>query len=130
VEGVEAQQMLDEIPVLAVVATQADGETVIQGVPQLRQKESDRIHTIAVHLKRMGARVDELPDGLRIEGPTRLQGAPFLRITDHRILMSLVIASCLADGKSIFYHPSWVNISYPSFFEQVKKLGSGLDMET
>ncbi len=125
VEGIEANQMLDEIPLLAVVATQADGETVIRDVPQLRQKESDRIHTIAQNLNRMGARVQELPDGLRIQGPTPLQGASFLRIADHRILMSLVIACCLAHGKSVFYHPHPVNISYPSFFEHLQSLLPG-----
>ena len=85
----EIPGLIDEIPILAVAATQAEGVTLIRGAKELRVKESDRIRALAQELNKMGARVKELTDGLEISGPTKLKGAAVNSGGDHRITMAL-----------------------------------------
>lgn len=110
-------QLIDEIPILAVLATQAEGETVITGARELRVKESDRLAALATNLRAMGAQCEELPDGLIIQGPTRLHGAVLDSFYDHRIAMAFAIAGLRAEATTTILHSECVDISFPGFFE-------------
>ena len=114
--------LIDEIPLLAVLSTQAEGETRITGARELRFKESDRIRAIVLELRKMGADIEELEDGLVIRGPTRLKGAILRAHGDHRLALSLVVASLAAEGESQLLGDSWIAISYPEFLEHLKCL--------
>jgi 3-phosphoshikimate 1-carboxyvinyltransferase len=118
----EIPSMIDELPVLAVAATQAEGTTEIRGAGELRVKESDRIHAMTEGLKRMGAQIEELQDGWIIKGKTKLSGARLKSFGDHRIAMALAVAGLTADDSVILEGESCVHISYPSFFEDLKAL--------
>lgn len=114
--------MIDEIPILAVLATQAEGRTVISGAEELRVKESDRLAAIASELKKMGAKIQEKKDGLIIEGLTRLRGVKVNSYDDHRIAMSLAIAGLIAEGKTSIKDFDSVQISFPKYFFELKRL--------
>ncbi|NPA14332.1 MAG: 3-phosphoshikimate 1-carboxyvinyltransferase [Aquificae bacterium] len=118
----EVPAMIDELPLLAVVATQAEGRTLIKGASELRVKESDRIKATVENLRRMGAKIEELPDGMVIEGKTPLKGAKIKTYDDHRIAMAFTIAGLIADGPVELDNPECVKISYPNFFEDLKKV--------
>jgi 3-phosphoshikimate 1-carboxyvinyltransferase len=109
--------LIDEIPVIAVLATQATGKTRITGAGELRVKESDRLKAITVELTKMGAKIEELQDGLVIEGPVSLKGATVRSQGDHRIAMALAVAGLIADGETIIEKPECVSISFPNFFD-------------
>ncbi|MCK9582425.1 MAG: 3-phosphoshikimate 1-carboxyvinyltransferase [Endomicrobiales bacterium] len=108
-------RLIDEIPILALAATQAKGQTKIYGAQELRVKESDRIKTIASELTKMGADIEETEDGLIINGPTKLKGAKVESYNDHRIAMMLSIASLIADGKTYINDVVCVGTSYAKF---------------
>ncbi len=114
--------MVDEIPILALAATQADGKTVISGARELRFKESDRLHGIASQLKCMGASIEEKPDGLEIEGPTPLTGAEVESFGDHRLAMTLAVAGMLANGETLIRNADCASVSFPEFFEMLDSL--------
>jgi 3-phosphoshikimate 1-carboxyvinyltransferase len=114
--------LIDEFPVLCVAATQASGTTTIRGAEELRIKESDRIKTIATELRKMGADIEEYEDGLDIMGGRRLTGAVIQSYKDHRIAMAMAIAAMTAEGKTVINDVSSVNISFPGFFEILKRL--------
>ena len=114
--------IIDEIPILAVAATQADGQTMIRGAGELRHKESDRIASLVANLRALGARVEELEDGLAIDGPTTLCGAAVSSFGDHRIAMAMAIAGLVADGRTEIDDAGVVDISYPRFFADLKTL--------
>jgi len=118
----EIPSFIDELPLLAVVATQAKGEMRVTGAQELRVKESDRISGIVKPLQKMGANIKELPDGLVVSGPTPLNGAKVKSNGDHRIAMSLTIAALLAEGETTLMGEQWVTISFPEFFELIKKI--------
>jgi len=122
VEAEEIPAMIDEIPILAVVATQAKGITTIKGASELRVKESDRIAQIVKGLHQMGAKIEELPDGMRIEGPSKLRGIRFNCNLDHRIAMALSIAGIIAEGKTTIEGIETVGTSYPKFYEHLSNL--------
>jgi 3-phosphoshikimate 1-carboxyvinyltransferase len=115
-------RLIDEIPVLAVAATQAQGVTEIRGAGELRVKESDRLALMAQELNKMGARVEELPDGLRIEGPTPLKGAVVDSHTDHRLAMSFAVAGLIASGETRILNADAVDISFPAFWSDFEKI--------
>ncbi|MCK5439620.1 MAG: 3-phosphoshikimate 1-carboxyvinyltransferase [Gemmatimonadetes bacterium] len=106
---------IDELPLIAVVATQAEGLTRVRGATELRVKESDRIEAIAAGLVRMGADMEMAPDGFDIRGPTVLEGARLDAAGDHRIGMALAIGAALAQGGSTLDGTEWIDVSYPSF---------------
>jgi 3-phosphoshikimate 1-carboxyvinyltransferase len=108
-------RLIDEIPILAVAATQAQGTTIIRDAAELRVKESDRLAVMAAQLNRMGANVTELPDGLEITGGTPLKGTEVDSHTDHRIGMSLAIAALVASGTTVIQRAEAAAISYPNF---------------
>ncbi len=115
IEGNLIPRLIDEIPILAVAAVFAEGTTVIKDAEELRVKESDRIAVMAQQLNKMGAKVTELPDGMEITGGTPLVGTDVDSHTDHRIAMSLAIASLLASGTTTIQRAEAAAISYPNF---------------
>jgi 3-phosphoshikimate 1-carboxyvinyltransferase len=115
-------RLIDEIPVLAVAATFAEGTTVIQDAAELRVKESDRIAVMAHQLNQMGARIAERPDGMEIVGGTPLTGATVDSYTDHRIAMSLAIAALAATGTTTIHRAEAVAVSYPDFVTTLEQI--------
>ncbi|HZJ55352.1 MAG TPA: 3-phosphoshikimate 1-carboxyvinyltransferase, partial [Myxococcaceae bacterium] len=115
----EVPSLLDEIPLLAVVASQAEGETRISGARELRVKESDRLRQLVLGLRAMGADIDELDDGFVLRGPVRLRAAGIDAAHDHRIAMSFAIAGLVADGETEVDGAEWADISYPGFFREL-----------
>ena len=113
---------IDEIPALLVLATQAEGVTTIEGAGELRVKESDRLATMAEGLRRMGAIVDERPDGVSIQGPAALHGATVEAHGDHRVAMALAVAGLVASGPTTIEDADCVAISYPDFFTDLQGL--------
>lgn len=122
VDEAQIPSMVDEIPILAVAATQAAGETTIKGASELRHKESDRLTTIAFELRKMGADIDELPDGLVIRGPTPLRGTVTHSHDDHRIAMALAVAGLVADGETLIADTDCIHTSFPGFAEALFRL--------
>jgi 3-phosphoshikimate 1-carboxyvinyltransferase len=114
--------LIDEFPILCVAATQASGTTIIRGAEELRIKESDRIKSMATELRKMGAEIEEFEDGLSIKGKKGLKGTIIESHRDHRIAMALSIAALIADGTTTINSVSSVNISFPAFFEILKRL--------
>lgn len=118
-------RLIDEIPVIAVAAAFANGVTEIRDAAELKVKESNRISTIVEGLRKLGAKVEELPDGLRIYGGQRLTGAICHSHHDHRIAMSLAVAGLCAQGETIIEDAQAIEISFPQFaqlLEQLKKI--------
>ncbi len=115
VGGALIPALIDEVPILALIATQAHGTTEIRDAAELRVKESDRIETIATELRKMGAQIETLPDGLRVHGPTPLHGAEVQSYGDHRIAMTLAIAGLLAQGETLVHDTACVQTSFPEF---------------
>ncbi|HXM52735.1 MAG TPA: 3-phosphoshikimate 1-carboxyvinyltransferase [Candidatus Binatus sp.] len=113
---------IDEIPALLVLATQAQGVTTIDGAGELRVKESDRIATMAEGLRRMGAVVEERPDGVSVRGPAALQGATVDSHGDHRVAMALAVAGLVASRPTTIEGADCVAVSYPNFFAQLQEL--------
>lgn len=114
--------MIDEIPILAVMATQAEGITEIHGAAELRVKECDRLNAICVNLKRMGADITEFEDGFSIDGPTTLKGTKIETFGDHRIAMAFTIAGLAANVPVKLDNPDCVNISFPEFHSFLRKV--------
>ena len=114
--------LIDELPLLAVVASQATGEMKVTGAQELRVKESDRISAIVTQLRKMGANIEELSDGFVVYGPSRLRGTKLHAKKDHRIAMSLTVAALLAQGESELMGEKWVTISFPEFFQLITKI--------
>ncbi|MDB9446249.1 3-phosphoshikimate 1-carboxyvinyltransferase [Anabaena sp. CS-542/02] len=115
-------RMIDEIPILAVAAVFATGTTIIRDAAELRVKESDRITVMAQQLTKMGAKVNELPDGMEITGGTPLVGTDVDSHTDHRIAMSLAIASLVSTGITTIHRAEAAAISYPDFTATLTKV--------
>jgi len=121
----EVPTLIDELPLLAVLATQAQGATEVEGAEELRVKESDRLEAVAVNLRAMKAQIEVRPDGYRIEGVQKLHGARIDSFHDHRIAMAFSIAGLIAQGETEILHPECVGISYPGFFDTLKDLTKG-----
>lgn len=126
-KGVEVEPELvanaiDEIPILTVAATQAEGVTRIHGVGELRVKETDRIQSMVTGLSAMGAKIRAKGDSLIVEGPTPLNGAAVESFGDHRTAMALAVAALTARGATTITGSEWVTISFPDFFERLNAL--------
>jgi 3-phosphoshikimate 1-carboxyvinyltransferase len=115
-------RLVDEIPVLAIAALAAEGKTIIRDAEELRVKESDRLAVMAQELHKMGAQIQEHPDGLEIHGPQQLIGANVSPHTDHRMAMSLAIASLLAQGETTLENPECARVSYPEFWTTLDRV--------
>ncbi|MFC1595661.1 3-phosphoshikimate 1-carboxyvinyltransferase [Candidatus Margulisiibacteriota bacterium] len=114
--------LVDEIPIIALAAALAEGTTTITGAEELRHKESDRLHTVATELNRIGANVRELEDGLVIEGVKKLHSAACKSYGDHRIAMMLKIANLVSEGEITVDDEDCIKTSFPEFEELLKKL--------
>ena len=125
ISGSAIPALIDEIPVLAVLATQAEGRTTIRDAKELRYKESDRLHAMTTNLSRMGARIKELDDGLIIEGPVKLRSAQLDSFNDHRIAMACTIAGTIAEDPTLVRNARCVDVSFPAFFEQWQEISIG-----
>ena len=118
IEGDIIPRLIDEIPILAVIATQTQGQTVIKDAQDLRNKESDRIKAVVTELKKLGADIEETPDGMIINGKTNLQGGVEIETYhDHRLAMSLYVAGLVCKKEILIKDFDWVNISMPEFDE-------------
>jgi len=115
-------RLIDELPLLAVLATQAEGTTVIRDAAELRHKETDRIDALAENLRRMGADLEEHDDGLVITGPQRLTGAQVESFGDHRVAMALAIAALVAQGPTTIEGADWADVSFPGFFATLQRV--------
>ncbi|EKP94610.1 3-phosphoshikimate 1-carboxyvinyltransferase [Thermaerobacter subterraneus] len=120
-------RLIDEIPILAVLATQARGTTRIRDAAELRVKETDRLTAIAEELRRLGARVDEHPGGLDIHGPTPLRGAVVSSRGDHRMAMALAVAGLVAAGETVIAGATSAAVSDPGFFSNLRRLGAPVE---
>ena len=116
--------LIDEIPVLAVAACFARGTTVIRGAQELRVKESDRIMTTVKELSRLGARIEELPDGIVVHGTGRLVGSRCRGHGDHRLAMALGVAGLLAETQTTVEGAQAAGVSYPEFWQHLEALAS------
>lgn len=122
IRGDLVPRLIDEIPVLAVLATQCDGVTEIRDAAELRVKESDRIETVAKGLRTMGAQVETFSDGMAITGPTKLKAATIDATGDHRIAMAFAVAALIADGKTNIDGAESIATSYPEFERHLQEL--------
>lgn len=122
IEGREIPNVIDEIPILAVLGALANKQTVIRDAKELRVKETDRIAAIAANLKAMGADVEELPDGLVIHGGRPLRGARLPSYGDHRIAMAFAVAGLFAEGETIIEDIDCIETSYPGFADTLEQI--------
>ncbi|HEY2382667.1 MAG TPA: 3-phosphoshikimate 1-carboxyvinyltransferase [Terriglobia bacterium] len=117
--------VIDEIPVLAVLGTRTQNGIRIRDASELRVKESDRIRAVATNLRALGAEVEEYPDGLFVPGRQTLRGGVVDSFGDHRIAMAFAVAGLVADGPVTIKNPGCVGISFPSFFDILAKIRQG-----
>ena len=122
IDGAQIPIVQDEIPILALAATQAEGRTEIRDAQELRVKESDRISTTCRELNSLGANIEELADGLIIEGPTPLNGAVVDSHDDHRLAMCLGVAGLIADGTTTVRGSNSASVSDPLFWSELERL--------
>ncbi len=126
IDGELIPRLIDELPIIALLATQAKGQTVIADAEELRVKETDRIQVVADSLNAMGANIVPTEDGMVITGPTPLHGANLETFGDHRIGMMAAIAALLvSEGNVVLDRAEAINTSYPSFFEDLETLLHG-----
>ncbi len=116
----------DLFPILAVLATQAEGVSRLHGAGHLRHKESDRIRATVTFLKAMGADIEERDDGCEVRGPTPLRGRSVDTFGDHRIMMAEAVAALVADGTTVISESESAAISYPSFVKDLRALGASI----
>ena len=114
--------LIDEIPIIALLATQADGQTVIRNAEELKVKETNRIDTVVTELKKMGAMIEATDDGMIIHGKSPLHGAEVNSYGDHRIGMMLAIAALLSKSDTILQDADAIAVSYPNFFDHLTEL--------
>ncbi|MGI6225006.1 MAG: 3-phosphoshikimate 1-carboxyvinyltransferase [Peptococcales bacterium] len=120
-------RLIDEIPLIAVLATCASGVTEIRDAQELKVKESNRLAAIAKELTKLGARIEELPDGLRVYGGKILKGTVCESYHDHRIAMALAVAGLVAHGETIIKNAESVNVSFPHFSKVLKSIGGKVE---
>ena len=122
ISGKLIPRLIDELPIISLLATQAEGTTVIRDAAELKVKETNRIDTVAHELSLLGANVTPTDDGLIIEGGTALHGGNVTSYGDHRIGMMLAVAALIAKGKIELDDPSAIDVSYPEFFDHLNQL--------
>ena len=115
--GAVIANLIDEIPILAVVVTQLNGSLTIREAHELRVKESDRIRSIVDNLRRMNIEVEEFADGLRIIGKQKLRGATVESYGDHRIAMAFAVAGLIAEGETKINNAAAAAVSLPEFYD-------------
>lgn len=122
IEGGIIPRLIDEIPIIALLATQATGKTIIKDAEELRVKETDRIEAVVDVLSTLGADITATEDGIIIQGPTPLSGGSVSAYNDHRIAMMAVVASFIASKTVLLDDDASIAISYPDFFTDLKSL--------
>ncbi len=122
IQGHTVVRMIDEFPILAVAATQAQGQTIVRDAGELRVKETDRIATVVEELRKLGADIEPTPDGLVVRGPTPLRGTAVGSHGDHRLAMSLAVAGLIAGGETVIDHADCIADSFPGFQETLRNL--------
>jgi len=123
ISGSEIPLLIDELPIIALAAVFAEGETKIIDAKELRYKESDRISLTVNWMKSAGAKIEELGDGMIITGTGNLNGGTFSSHGDHRLAMTLGIASLVSNNNISIDNPEASNVSYPTFWDTLKNLG-------
>ncbi len=124
IAGALIPRLIDELPVIAVAATQAQGVTTVHEAAELRAKESDRISTLVAELRKLGAKIAELPDGFVVEGPSSLHGAVVDSHGDHRLAMSLAIAGLVAKGETTILGAEAIPVSFTGFEQTLEGIVS------
>lgn len=117
--------LIDEVPILAVIASRAEGITILSGAKELRVKESDRLRAITQNLSKMGIHIQEKEDGFIIEGPQQFTGAVVESFHDHRIAMAFSVAGLIARGETNIINSDCVSISMPNFYETLNGVVNG-----
>lgn len=117
-------RLIDEIPIIAVLATQAEGDTIIKDASELKVKESNRIKSVVDNLNNIGANVIELEDGMIIKGKSKLQGGKVITFNDHRIAMSFSIANLISNNRVSLDSDKSIDISFPGFNKLLKELSN------
>lgn len=120
IEGAIIPRLIDEIPIIALLATQAQGKTIIKDAEELKVKETDRITAVVEELKKLGANIEATDDGMIIEGPTSLHGASLKTYGDHRIGMMGAVAALITEGAVTLDDADCIAVSYPEFFEHIE----------
>jgi 3-phosphoshikimate 1-carboxyvinyltransferase len=120
---------IDEFPVFAVAASQAEGTTIVREAAELRVKESDRIASVARELRKMGAQIEEMDDGMVVYGPSRLTGTVVECHRDHRLAMALAVAGLVASGETVVIGAEAIGDSFPGFAETMRALGADVELE-
>lgn len=115
-------RLIDEIPVIAVIAAVAEGKTTITGAEELKVKESNRITAMVTEMKKLGIQVTELPDGMEIEGPNEIGGGQIESYGDHRIAMAMAIAGLFANAPVEIQNSECIAVSFPEFEERLKEI--------
>lgn len=122
IEGDLIPRLIDEIPIIALLATQAEGQTIIKDAEELKVKETNRIDTVVVELTKLGAKIEATDDGMIITGGSTLNGGTVSSHGDHRIGMMLAIAALLTKDTVTLENPSAIAVSYPNFFTHLNEL--------
>ncbi|RNA69154.1 3-phosphoshikimate 1-carboxyvinyltransferase [Alteribacter keqinensis] len=122
VGGALIPRLIDEIPAIAVIATQAEGTTIIKDAAELKVKETNRIDTMVNQLKKLGADIEATDDGMIIHGKTPLIGGEVSSYHDHRVGMSLALCGLIAKEEVVVHDAQAVDVSYPGFFEELNRL--------
>jgi 3-phosphoshikimate 1-carboxyvinyltransferase len=122
INGTIIPQLIDELPLLAVIGSQLPGGVEIRNARELRVKESDRIAATAAGLRAMACNVEEFDDGLRVGGPSKLRGAKIDSHGDHRIAMSFTVAGLIAEGDTEIVGADCVAVSFPEFFDLLESV--------
>jgi 3-phosphoshikimate 1-carboxyvinyltransferase len=122
VQGEIIPRLIDEIPIIALLATQAEGTTIIKDAEELKVKETNRIDTVVNELNKLGASIEATDDGMIIHGKSELKGGKVSSHGDHRIGMMLAIASLLCKEEVVLENPEAISVSYPNFFDHLHSL--------
>ncbi|MBU1936254.1 3-phosphoshikimate 1-carboxyvinyltransferase, partial [bacterium] len=123
--GKDTAAVIDEIPALAVMATQCEGQTVVSGAGELRVKESDRLAAIILNLRKMGVKILDTENGFSLTGSQQLSGATTNPAVDHRIAMAFALAGLIADGETEILQAECADISYPQFWQELIRISGG-----
>jgi 3-phosphoshikimate 1-carboxyvinyltransferase len=124
IAGADTAALIDEIPVLAAAAPYSEGGLEVRDAKELRVKESDRIAAVATNLRKMGAEIDERPDGMRIPGGQHLHGAELDSLGDHRVAMAFAVAALRAEGETTILGADAAGVSYPAFFDELETVAA------
>ena len=119
-------RLIDELPLLALLATQAQGTTLVRDAAELRVKETDRIAITVMELRKLGAEIEARPDGFLVRGPSTLAGAEVDSHGDHRLAMTLAVAGLLAEGETVVRDTECIDDSFPGFADLLRGLGAGV----